>query len=132
MQLAVLDDASLTGIGQSSADVLRVPGTIIAERLTANLLRQIIARAVRGGPLAPLTSQLNHDRTHLQGRRLEGVISEVLEVLASLDETCAATPKALAQLPPPMTGFSGLGMSWQCWSNCSIPPRPQDPCLCRR
>ena len=32
-QLAVLDDAELTGTGQSSADVLGVPGTVLADRL---------------------------------------------------------------------------------------------------
>jgi hypothetical protein len=34
-QLAVLDDAELTGTGQSSADVLGVPGAVLADRLTA-------------------------------------------------------------------------------------------------
>jgi hypothetical protein len=36
-QLAVLDDAGLTGTGQSSADVLGVPGTVLAGRLTGHL-----------------------------------------------------------------------------------------------
>jgi len=36
--LAVLDDASLTGTGQSSADVLEIPGTVIADKLTGHLL----------------------------------------------------------------------------------------------
>jgi hypothetical protein len=37
-QLAVLDDASLTGTGQSSADVLEVPGAVLAAKLTTHLL----------------------------------------------------------------------------------------------
>ena len=53
-QLAVLDDASLTGTGQSSADVLGVPGTVLAAKLTAHLLREIVVRGARGGPLLPL------------------------------------------------------------------------------
>ena len=34
-QLAVLDDASVTGTGQSSLDLLGVTGTVLAEELTA-------------------------------------------------------------------------------------------------
>ena len=50
-QLAVLDDASLTGTGQSSADVLGVAGTVVAQKLTGYLLREIMVRGSRGGPL---------------------------------------------------------------------------------
>ena len=66
-QLAVLDDASLTGQRQSSADLLGVPAMVLAEKLTSNLLREIVVRGSRGGPLEPLAAQLNHDATHLQG-----------------------------------------------------------------
>ena len=69
-QLAVLDDASLTGTGQSSADVLGVPAGGGAE-LTGHLLQEIIIRGSRGGPLFPLASQLNDEVTHLQGQRIE-------------------------------------------------------------
>ena len=75
-QLAVLDDASMTGTGQSSLDLLGVTGTVLAEELTANLLREILVRGSRGGPLSPLASQLNDDVTHLQVQRLEGVIGQ--------------------------------------------------------
>ena len=68
-QLAVLDDAGLTGTGQSSAEVLGVPGTVLAERLTGHLVREIMLRGSGGGPLTPLADQLNHDLTHLQVRR---------------------------------------------------------------
>jgi hypothetical protein len=40
-QLAVLDDASLTGTGRSSADLLGVPGTVLADKLIYHLLREI-------------------------------------------------------------------------------------------
>ena len=112
-QLAVLDNASLTGTGQSSADVLEVPGAVLAEKLTGHLLREIVVRGSRGGPLVPLASQLNDDVTHLQGQRVEGVVDrladELLEALARLDGThaVAAAPMALAQLPPVMAGFTG-------------------------
>ena len=46
-QLAVLDDAGLTGTGQSSADVLGVPGTVLADRLTGHLVREIMLRGSR-------------------------------------------------------------------------------------
>ena len=66
-QLAVLDDAELTGTGQSSADVLGVPGTVLADRLTGHLVREIIVRGSGGGPLTPLADQFNHELTRLQG-----------------------------------------------------------------
>ena len=71
-QLAVLDDASLTGTDQSAADALEVPGAVLAERLTAHLVGEIVVRGSGGGPLFPLASQLNEDATHLQIQRLEG------------------------------------------------------------
>jgi len=73
-QLAVLDDASLTGTGQSSAGVLGLPGTVLAQALTGHLVREIVVRGSRGGPLAPLAAQLNHYVTHLQGQRLESML----------------------------------------------------------
>ena len=112
-QLAVLDDATVTGTGQSSLDLLGVTGTVLAEELTASLLREILVRGSRGGPLAPLASQLNDDVTHLQIQRLEGVIyrhvGEILDALARLDGTgtAPAAPTALAQLPPLIPGFTG-------------------------
>ena len=113
VQLAVLDDASLTGTGQSSADVLGVAGAVVAEKLTGHLLREIVVRGARGGPLFPLASQLNDDVTHLQGQRIEAVLGqlagEVRDALARLDTTHAvmATPTALAQLPAAAAGFTG-------------------------
>jgi hypothetical protein len=62
-QLAVLDDTGLTGTGRSSADVLGVPGGVLAEKLAGHLMQEIIRRGSGGGPLTPLASQLNHDLT---------------------------------------------------------------------
>lgn len=112
-QLNVLDDASVTGTGQSSSDLLGVTGTVLAEMLTANLLREIFVRGARGGPLSPLASQLNDDVTHLQVQRLEGVIDrrvgEILDALARFSgaRTGPVTPRALSQLPPLLSGFVG-------------------------
>jgi len=92
-QLAVLDDASLTGTGKSSAEVLGVPGKLLAENLAGHLLREIVTRGARGGPLEPLANQLNHDRTYLQGERVEGKVDQlddrILEVLVRLDSVPA-------------------------------------------
>jgi hypothetical protein len=74
-----LDDAGLTGTGQSSADVLGVPGTVLAERLTGHLVREIMLRGSGGGPLTPLADQLNHDRTYLQGQRVEGIVARLVD-----------------------------------------------------
>jgi hypothetical protein len=88
-QLAVLDDASLTGTGQSSADVLGVPAAVLAEKLTRYLLREIVVRGSRGGPLSPLASQLNHDMTHLQSQEIGDAVRQldraIREALASLE-----------------------------------------------
>ena len=54
----MLDNAELTGAGRSSADVLGVPGSVLADRLTGHLVREIIVRGSGGGPLAPLADQL--------------------------------------------------------------------------
>ena len=86
-QLAILDDASLTETGQSSAQVLGTPSAVIAAKLIGHLLQEIVLRGSRGGPLEPLANQLNHDVTHLQGRRIEAELGrlagEVQEALAS-------------------------------------------------
>jgi hypothetical protein len=76
-QLVVLDDAGLTGTGQSSAEVLGVPGAVLADRLTSHLVREIIVGASGGGPLAPLADQLNHELTRLQGQRIEGMLAQL-------------------------------------------------------
>ena len=73
-QLAPLDDASLTGTGQSSADVLGVSGARLAEVLTSFLVREIAIRGASGGPLAPLAAQINHDISHLQAQRIEDTL----------------------------------------------------------
>lgn len=107
-QLAVLDDASLTGTEQSSADVLGVPGTVVAEKLTSYLLQEIVTRGSRGGPLFPLASQLNHEMARLESEQLRGMVREALEALARLEGTrLAAAPTALAQLPLSVAGFTG-------------------------
>jgi hypothetical protein len=85
-QLAVLDDAELTGTGQSSADVLGVPGTVLAERLIGHLVQEIIVRGSAGGPLTPLADQLNHELTRLQiGGMLAQLAGEVQNALARPD-----------------------------------------------
>jgi hypothetical protein len=84
-QLAALDDASLTGTGQSLSEVLEVPGTVLAEKLTGHLVREIIVRGARGGPLYPLASQLNHDVTYLQGQRLRDMVGRMTNDSGRLD-----------------------------------------------
>ena len=111
--LLILDDASLTGTEQSSADLLEVPSAVLAEKLTGHLLWEIVMRGSRGGPLFPLASQLNDDLTHLQGRRLEdliGLLAEDLkDILARFSSSSAvvAAPVALQQLPPVADSFTG-------------------------
>lgn len=90
-QLAVLNDAALTGTEVSSADVLGVPAAVISESLAINLIGEISAPAARGGPLAPLADQLNHDRTFLQGDATQTAVHEVgAQIIAAI---------AAAQMP---------------------------------
>jgi hypothetical protein len=75
-QLSVLDDA-----GQPVVSLAGVPVSEVASRLTGHLVREIQIRGSHGGPLADLADQLNHDVTHLQGQRIEGMLAEVLDWL---------------------------------------------------
>jgi TPR repeat protein len=102
-QLAVLDDADRTGTGQSSAEVLGVPGAVLAEKLTGYLVREIMLRGSGGGPLAPVANQLNHDLTHLQGQRVEGMLARLAALIAApTSSTDAANPfrEPRLALPP--------------------------------
>ena len=83
-QLAVLGDAGLTETGQSPAGLLEVPGAVLAEQITIHLLREIVVRGPRGGPLFPLAAQLNADMTCLQGRRVEGRVDRLDHTLRQL------------------------------------------------
>jgi Tetratricopeptide repeat len=83
-RLAVLDDPGITGTGQSSAELLGLPGGALAETLAGHLVREIMIRGSRGGSLAPLADQLNHDVTHMQGQRLEGMLAQLVGQVMAL------------------------------------------------
>jgi len=113
-KLAVLDDAELTGTGQSSASLLGTSGAALAAALAAHLVREIMVRGSRGGPLEPLASQLNHDVTHLQGDRIEGGLAALAaEVRAaqargSGSAAVAVRPVRLRPRPAFLAGREGL------------------------
>jgi len=54
-RLAVLGDVGIIG-GRSSAEVSGAPGSMLANRLTGHLEREIMLRWSRGGPLTPPTA----------------------------------------------------------------------------
>ena len=62
-QLAVLDDAGLTGTGQSSADVLGVPGSVLAGRLTGHLGSVVHAAAEGRSGIAVLVGGSSTGKT---------------------------------------------------------------------
>jgi tetratricopeptide (TPR) repeat protein len=112
-QLSILDDVSLTGIGQSSASVLELPAMLLAKVLTVHLISQIASRGLRGGSLEPLANQLSHDKTYLQSVRvaehvdlLEARVTEVLE-RTDQSPTAVAARQAPVQLPSATAGFTG-------------------------
>jgi Tetratricopeptide repeat len=110
-RLAVLDDAAVTGTGQSSAEVLGVPGNVLAQTLAGHLVREIMVRGSGGGPLAPLAGQLNHDVTHLQGQRLEGKLAQLADqvTLAQAGSaTVASQPVRLLPRPALLAGREEL------------------------
>ena len=103
-QLAVLDDPGLTGTGQSSAEELGVPGSVLAEALARHLVQEIMLRGSAGGPLAPLAGQLNHDVTHLQGQRIEGALAQLADQVTAMAKAAsgAVIPgKPVRLLPRP-------------------------------
>jgi hypothetical protein len=94
-QLAVLGDASLTGTGRSSADLLGVSAGELAQKLTGHLVGEVMIRGAHGGPLEPLAAQLNHDVTHLQAQRLEVMVGRIANELGVVpDERGAMSPPA--------------------------------------
>jgi hypothetical protein len=90
--LAVLDDAGPNG----SADVLGMPAAVLAEKLTGHLVRQIVLGGSAGGPLAPLADQLNHDLTHQQGQRIEGMLARLVALGATAPPAGAGNPARAA------------------------------------
>ena len=104
-KLAVLDDPRITGIGQSSA----VPGGVLAEMLACHLVREIMVRGSGGGPLAPLADQLNHDVTHLQGQRLEGMLAQLAAQVTALAQVGggAQARRKPVRLPPRPVSLAG-------------------------
>jgi hypothetical protein len=97
-QLAPLRDAKVTGVGRSSLELLGILPETLTDKLIMFLAQEIIVRGARGGPLAPLANQLEHDRIYLQGQRIEGMVARLIEALAQLN---------IAQ-PMPLGPQSGL------------------------
>jgi hypothetical protein len=101
-QLARQDDVGgLTGTTDPSAEL-----AALAETLSAYLVREVLIRGARGGPLEPLASQLRDDATHLGLHRVEEGLERlgrvVTEVLARLDAISAV------QARPDVQGFDEL------------------------
>lgn len=109
-QLAPLEDVELTETGQSSLELLGVPGAQLAERLASHLVREIIGRGARGGPLAPLANQLDHDATHLQGQVLEAKLDRVI-----LDVEEALGQRNLPLEADPVRAAIWLGQAANSW-----------------
>ena len=96
-----------------------MPGGVLAQTLAGHLVHEITVRGAQGGPLTPLADQLNHDMTHLQGERLEGMLAQVISMVtdtgpggprpAGAEETGAAGAAAGACWP-------GGRSCWSIWT----------------
>lgn len=75
-QLAILDNASITGVNRSAADELGISTKELTEKLYGNLVRQISYTGSRGGPLEPLANALGHETTQSEVRRLAAVVED--------------------------------------------------------
>jgi GGDEF domain-containing protein len=81
LQVMVLGDANLTGTGKSSAELLGLSPTVLSERLTSHLVREIVNRGARGGPLAALANQIGHDVTHLEIKQLDQRLADLVGIV---------------------------------------------------
>jgi HEAT repeat protein len=111
-QLAPLDDADLTGTGQSSADVLGVPAGVLAEALTRNLLGLIVSRGWHGGALEPLANQINHEATRLGiHSRIDDLSSAITDVardqalIAAAMTAAVGTERKALELGPGLQAY---------------------------
>jgi hypothetical protein len=101
-QLKLLDDPGLTAMLRSLTGMRDVSATVVAQKLTAHLVREIVTRGSRGGPLEPLANQLNHDATHLQGQRIEGALAQLADQVTALASVGGVMPgKPVRLLPRP-------------------------------
>ena len=112
-QVAVLDDPAAAGTGRSSLELLRLPGGVVAQTLAGHLVHEITVRGAQGGSLTPLADQLNHDMTHLQGERLEGMLAQVISMVTELAQAghgpqVPRKPVRLAPRPARLAGREEL------------------------
>ncbi|HEU5472711.1 MAG TPA: hypothetical protein VFV67_18850 [Actinophytocola sp.] len=70
-------------------------GKVLAETLATHLVREVVTRASRGGPLKPLAAQLNHDVTHLQVQQTHDAVRQIgVAIQEALDRLDTAYPPA--------------------------------------
>jgi hypothetical protein len=112
VQLARLDEGTgLIGTADSSAEL-----AVLAETFSAALVREVLIRGARGGPLEPLASQLRDDATHLGLQRIEEELGRlgrvVTEVLAWLNAIDAVEARPDVQGFDELLGEPMVGREW--------------------
>ena len=100
-------DAAFIALCETVAELL---GPMLAEKLAGHLIREIMVRGSGGGPLAQLADQLNHDVTHLQGQRLEGMLAQLAGQVTALAQAGSGpeVPRKPVRLPPRPAPRQGL------------------------
>ena len=100
-RLKVLDSPVLAAT-MKSLNGRDMPAKIVAETLARYLVQEIMVRGSRDARLAPVAAQLNHDVTHLQGRRHEEMLAQLIDLVTKLAEVGSAPvmPRKPVRLPP--------------------------------
>src|SRR6266487_3794646 len=111
-RLTVLDDPDVTGTGQSSMELLGVPGGVLPETLAGHLMREIMVCGSGGGPLARLAGMLAQVvslvTTLAREDRGPGVLRKPVR-LAPRPALLAGRQELLADLDTMLTGGGDRG-----------------------
>ncbi len=81
------------------------------EHVTSHLVQEIVVRGSGGGPLTPLADQLNHDLTHLQGQRVEGMLARLVALVATTTPTSVADAVSLGREVEPQRPAGAVRVS---------------------
>jgi hypothetical protein len=107
VQLAVLDDASMTGVGSTAADELEISTVELTEKIYGHLRRQILFSGSRGGTLEPLANALHHETTQSE---LQEIRLAVRQIAVAVDDRLTRHAPDQAALDPGVPPFENVAL----------------------